>query len=63
MHGGWGRALQVKAVATRRHYAEPPRPMMTLDLADQAGLLGLLFRIHKLGLTVLAVELSAVQTD
>lgn len=55
---GWVRALQVKAIATHRHYTAPPRTTLTLELADQAELLGLLYRLHNLGLTVLSVERS-----
>jgi hypothetical protein len=55
---GWVRTLQVKAIATHRHYTEPPRTILTLELADQAELLGLLYRLHNMGLTVLSVERS-----
>jgi hypothetical protein len=58
---GWLRALQLHAVATHRYYTETPRTVLTLELADQAALLGLLLRLHNLGLTVLSVELSAEQ--
>jgi hypothetical protein len=54
---GWVRALQVDPVATHRHYSGPPRTMLTLRLADQAELLGLLNRLHNMSLTVLFVEL------
>jgi hypothetical protein len=52
----WVRTLQLKAIATHRHYTEPPRTIFTLQLADQAALLGLLYRLHNMGLTLLAVE-------
>jgi len=55
---GWVRALQVHPVATHRHYAGPPRTVMTLQLVDQAELLGLLNRLHNMGLTLLSVELN-----
>jgi hypothetical protein len=55
---GWIRALQVKTVATHRHYSSPPRTILMLQLADQAELLGLLNRLHNLGLTLLLVELT-----
>lgn len=54
---GWIHALQVKALATQRHYIAP-RTVLTLQLADQAELLGLLNRLHNMGLTVLSVELN-----
>lgn len=55
---GWVRALQVEPVATHRHYSGPPRTILTLRLADQAELLGLLNRLHNLSLTLLSVELN-----
>jgi hypothetical protein len=55
---GWVRALQVKTIATHRHYSSPPRTILTLQLADQAELLGLLNRLHNMGLTLLSVELT-----
>jgi hypothetical protein len=55
---GWIHALQVRALATHRYYTAPPRTVLTLELADQAELLGLLYRLHNLGLTVLALERS-----
>lgn len=58
MDEGWVRALQVKPVSTYRHYSEPPRTTLTLELADQAELLGFLYRLHNLGLTLISVELS-----
>ena len=54
---GWVRALHVKALTTQRHYTVP-RTMLTLQLADQAELLGLLNRLHNMGLTVLSVEMN-----
>ncbi|MFN8490246.1 MAG: hypothetical protein U0350_21845 [Caldilineaceae bacterium] len=59
---GWVRALEVKAIATHRHYTEPPRTILTLQLADQAALLGLLNRLHNMGLTLLSVELGLPPT-
>lgn len=56
---GWVRALQVNPVATHRHYTGPPRTILTLQLADQAELLGLLNRLHNMGLTLLSVEREA----
>jgi hypothetical protein len=56
---GWVRALQVNPVATHRHYMGPPRTILTLQLADQAELLGLLNRLHNMGLTLLSVEREA----
>ena len=55
---GWVRALQIKPIATHRHYAGPPRTVLTLQLVDQAELLGLLNRLHNMGLTLLSVEMS-----
>jgi hypothetical protein len=55
---GWVRALEVEPVATHRHYNAPPRTILTLRLADQAEMLGLLNRLHNMSLTVLAVELD-----
>lgn len=60
---GWVRTLQVKTIATHRYYSSPPRTVLTLQLADQAELLGLLNRLHNMGLTVLSMELSLAQTD
>jgi hypothetical protein len=53
---GWIRALHVRALATHRYYTASPCTVLTLELADQAELLGLLNRLHNLGLTVLSVE-------
>ena len=53
---GWVRALQVNPIATYRHYTGPPRTTMTVQLADQSELLGLLNRLHNMGLTLLLVE-------
>lgn len=58
---GWVRALQVNPIATHRHYAGPPRTILTLQLADQAELLGLLNRLHNMGLTLLLVEKESAQ--
>jgi hypothetical protein len=55
---GWVRALQVKPITTHRHYTEPPHTILILQLADQAELLGLLNRLHNLGLTLLSIEKS-----
>ncbi len=59
---GWVRVLDVKAIATHRHYTEPPRTILTLQLADQAELLGLINRLHNMGLTLLSVELGLPST-
>jgi plasmid stability protein len=56
---GWIRALHVRALATHRYYTASPCTVLTLELADQAELLGLLNRLHNLGLTVLSVEMNA----
>ncbi len=53
---GWIRALQIEPIATHRHYAGPPRTVLTLQVCDQAELLGLLNRLHNMGLKLLAVE-------
>jgi hypothetical protein len=60
---GWVRALQVKPIATHRYYSPSPRTVLTLRLADQAELLGLLNRLHNMGLTVLSVQLNMVQDE
>ena len=52
----WVRALEVEPVTTRRHYIGP-RTVLTLRLADQSEMLGLLNRLHNMNLTVLNVEL------
>jgi hypothetical protein len=52
----WVRALHVRPIATHRHYAGVPRTILTLQLADQSELLGLLNRLHNMGLTILRVE-------
>jgi hypothetical protein len=54
----WVRALEVKAIATHRHYTEPPRTILILELVDQAELLGLINRIHNLGITILSFALN-----
>jgi hypothetical protein len=59
---GWVRALQIHPVATHRYYSGPPRTVLTLQLIDQAELLGLLNRLHNMGLTLLSVELSLPNT-
>lgn len=53
---GWVRALQVNPIATHRHYSGPPRTILTLRLADQSEMLGLLNRLHNMGLTLLSVK-------
>lgn len=58
---GWVRTLGVKAIATHRHYTAPPRTILTLEMADQADMLGLLNRLHNLGLTVLSVVMDVEQ--
>lgn len=60
---GWVRTLEVEPIATHRHYSSPPRTTLTLQLADQAELLGLLSRLHNMGLTLLSVELNLPRTD
>jgi hypothetical protein len=55
---GWVRALEVEPVATHRHYSGPARTILMLRLADQSEMLGLLNRLHDMGLTVLSVELT-----
>ena len=55
---GWIYALQLDPVVTHRHYAGPPRTVLTLRLADQSEMLGLLNRLHNMGLTLLSVELD-----
>lgn len=39
----------------------PPRTILNLEMADQADMLGLLNRLHNLGLTVLSVEMAVEQ--
>lgn len=56
---GWIYALQLDPVATRRHYAGPPRTVLTVRLMDQSEMLGLLNRLHNMGLTLLSVELAS----
>jgi hypothetical protein len=55
---GWVRALDVEPIETHRHYSGPPRTILTLRLADQSEMLGLLNRLHNMSLTVLSVELN-----
>jgi hypothetical protein len=55
---GWVRALQINPIATHRHYAGPPRTILTLHVRDQAELLGLFNQLHNMGLTILAFQLS-----
>lgn len=55
---GWVRALQVTPIATHRHYIGPPRTVLTLQLTDQAELIGLLNRLHHMGLRLLSIELE-----
>jgi hypothetical protein len=52
----WVRALHITPIATHRHYAGIPRTILALQLADQSELLGLLNRLHNMGLTILRVE-------
>jgi len=59
---GWIAALQLDPVVTQRYYAGPPRTTLTVRLADQSDMLGLLNRLHNMGLTVLSVELSPTET-
>lgn len=54
---GWIYALQLDPLLTQRHYAGPPRTVLTIRLADQSEMLGLLNRLHDMGLTLLSVEL------
>ena len=56
---GWVYALQLDPIATRRHYAGPPRTELTVRLLDQSEMLGLLNRLHNMGLTLLSVELAS----
>lgn len=56
---GWVRALEINPIATHRHYAGTPRTTLTLQLTDQSELLGLLNRLHNMGLTILLVEAGA----
>ncbi|MCB0071102.1 MAG: hypothetical protein KDE20_06570 [Caldilineaceae bacterium] len=56
---GWIYALQLDPIVTHHHYAGPPRTVMTVRLADQAALLGLLNRLHNMGLRLLSVELCS----
>ena len=58
---GWVRALEVEPVATHRHYSGPPRTILTLLLADQSEMLGLLNRLHNMSLTLLSVELLPLE--
>ena len=55
---GWVRALDVEPIATRRHFSGPPRTILTVHLADQSEMLGLLNRLHNMNLTLLSVELN-----
>lgn len=56
---GWIRALDLEPIATYRHYAGPPRTVLTVRLLDQSEMLGLLNRLHNMGLTLLEVELNS----
>ena len=58
---GWVRSLQVDAIATHRHYSGPPRTILTLQVSDQSEMLGILNRLHNMGLTLLSVELQLPQ--
>jgi hypothetical protein len=58
---GWLYALQLDPVETQRHYAGPPRTVITVRLADQAQLLGLLNRLHDMGLTLLSIDLHSLE--
>lgn len=55
---GWVRALQINPIATHRHYSGTPRTILTLQLTDQSELLGLLNRLHNMGLTIMSVEMG-----
>jgi hypothetical protein len=59
---GWVRTLEIETIATHRRYSSPPRTTLTLQLADQSALLGLLNRLHNMGLTLLSVELHLAPT-
>jgi hypothetical protein len=59
---GWVRVLHAKPIATHRHY-DDPRTLLILDLADQAAMLGLLNRLHNMGLTVLSVTLCPADVE
>ena len=56
---GWVRVLDTDIIATHRHYSGPPRTILTLQVSDQSALLGLLNRLHDMGLTLLSVELNS----
>jgi hypothetical protein len=60
---GWVRALQIDPIATHRHYMGPPRTVLVLQLSDQAEMLGLLNRLHNMGLTLLSIEMDSAQSD
>ncbi len=60
---GWIRALNVTIQGTQRYYVPSPRTAFMLELADQAELLGLLNRLHNLGLTLLFVERVAESAE
>lgn len=60
---GWIRALNVTPIATHRYYTAPPRTALTLELHDQAALLGLLNHLHNLGLTLLSVKRDALHAQ
>jgi hypothetical protein len=55
---GWVRALQITPIATHRHYSGIPRTILTLQLTDQSEMLGLLNRLHNMGLTIMSVEMG-----
>ncbi len=55
---GWIYALQLDPIVARRYYDDSPRTVLTIRLADQSELLGLLNRIHDMGLSLLSVERS-----
>jgi hypothetical protein len=59
---GWLSVLALTPIATYRHYAGPPRTILVLQCVDQSELLGLLNRVHDMGLTLISVELSLLQT-
>lgn len=60
---GWIYALQLDPVITQRHYAGPPRTVLTVRLADQSAMLGLLNRLHNMGLTLLSIRLARADRE
>lgn len=63
MDEAWVRALHVNPIESHRHYSGPPRTVLTLRLADQSEMLGLLNRLHNIGLTILSVQLKTASPD